>query len=99
MARSHGCPGTLIWLNAPSATGGHIRTMKTRRASPELPLCPACIKPMGLARMRPRAGALPERQTFQCKNCSFVFTEVATGEGALPERVRVLLDEACHTLQ
>jgi len=73
--------------------------MKTRRALPERPLCPACTEPMGLTRTWPRAGALAELQTFHCENCSFVFTEVVTGGGALPERVRVLLDEACHTLQ
>lgn len=73
--------------------------MKTQRESPELPLCPDCTKPMALVRTWPRVGGLPELRTFQCKRCSFVFTEVATGDGAAPERVRVLLEEDCRTLQ
>ena len=73
--------------------------MDTQHESPELPLCPDCTEPMVLARTWPRVGGLPELRTFQCSSCNFVFTEVATGEGALAERACVLRDEACHRLQ
>ena len=55
-------------------------------ASPDLPLCPSCARPMVLAGTWPRVGELPERHTFLCERCDVVFTEVATGGGAGRER-------------
>lgn len=73
--------------------------MEQDLASPELPLCPNCGTPMVLARISPRFGGLPELHTFQCKPCSVVFTEVATGDGSSPERVSALHEEPFHALQ
>jgi len=70
-----------------------------QHASPELPDCPNCSKPMALARTWPRLGGLPEMGTFGCKRCSIVFTEVVTGEGSAPERASALHDEPYHALQ
>ena len=54
---------------------------------------------MALARTWPRVGGLPEMHTFQCQPCNVVFTEIATGGGAIPERVTVLHREDFHALQ
>jgi hypothetical protein len=54
---------------------------------------------MVLARTWPRVGGLAEMQTYQCKRCNVVFTEVVTGAGAIPERVTVLHHEEFHALQ
>jgi hypothetical protein len=59
----------------------------------EPPFCPSCTKPMELARTWPRLGGLPEMHSFQCKLCDVVFTEVATGDGAEPERASALHGE------
>ena len=67
--------------------------------SPELPLCPNCNKSMALARTWPRLGGLPEMHTFQCEPCNVVFTEVATGSGAVPERVSALHEEVYAAMQ
>jgi hypothetical protein len=65
----------------------------------ELPLCPNCNKPMMRARTWPGLGGLPEMHTYQCKPCSVVFTEVATNNGAVPERASALHEQNCHGLQ
>ena len=67
--------------------------------SPDLPFCPGCAAPMALARTWPRVGGLPEMHTFQCERCNVVFTEVATGDGAMPERVSALHDETYAVMQ
>ena len=67
--------------------------------SSDLPLCPSCAQPMALARTWPRVGGLPEMHTFQCQPCNVLFTEIATGGGAIPERVTVLHREEFHALQ
>jgi hypothetical protein len=66
---------------------------------PALPLCPNCNKPMLLTRTWPRLGGLPGMHTFQCKTCNVVFTEIVTGNVAMPERASVLHAEAYHALQ
>ena len=54
---------------------------------------------MALARTWPRLGGLPEMHTFQCEPCNVVFTEVVTGDGAMPERVSALHDETYAVMQ
>jgi hypothetical protein len=54
---------------------------------------------MMLARTCPHLGGLPEKNTFECKRCTIVFTEVDTGEGPVPERAIALHEEAYHSLQ
>src|SRR6266540_1580437 len=58
----------------------HLELMDSQHTSPELPLCPECDKTMILAKTWPRLGGLPQLNTFECKDCSIVFTEVVTGE-------------------
>jgi hypothetical protein len=53
---------------------------------------------MVLARIWPRAGGLAEMQTFECKRCSIVFTELANGEGSARERVGALDAEVYNVL-
>ena len=53
---------------------------------------------MVLLRTWPRVGGLAEMQTFECKRCSIVFTEIANGEGSAPERVGALHDEVYDAL-
>lgn len=50
---------------------------------------------MKLARTWPRLGSLPELNTFQCKGCGIVFTEVSGGD-PLPERVTALHEQLYH---
>ena len=76
----------------------HIQKMEQQTPSDELPLCPRCAAPMVLARTWPRVGGLAEMQTFECKRCSIVFTELANGEGSAPERVGALHDEVYNVL-
>ena len=38
----------------------------------------------------------PQRSTFECKRCDIEFTEVATGESAIQERVIALHHEIYH---
>jgi len=52
---------------------------------------------MVLARIWPRVGGLAEMQTFECKRCSIVFTELA-GEDSAPERVGALHAEVYNVL-
>lgn len=66
---------------------------------PEFPLCPSCNEPMMLARTWPRLGGLPELHTYQCQPCNVVFTEVATGNGAMPERASALHYETYVAMQ
>jgi hypothetical protein len=73
--------------------------MEPQYKSAELPLCPKCAKSMMLAQPWQRLYGLPEMNTFECKRCSIVFTEVDTGEGPVPERVIALHEETYHTLQ
>jgi hypothetical protein len=51
-----------------------------------------------LAKTWPRLGGLPELKTFECEGCSIVFTEVATGEAPIQERVIALHQEPYHQL-
>jgi hypothetical protein len=67
--------------------------------STEFPLCPNCNKPMMLARTWSRLGGLPEMHTYQCKSCNVVFTEVATGNGVMPERASALHHETYAAMQ
>jgi hypothetical protein len=53
---------------------------------------------MVLACVWPRLGGLPKMHTYQCNPCNVVFTEVATGFGATPERVSALHEEIYHAL-
>jgi hypothetical protein len=72
--------------------------METQHSLTEFPFCPNCVKPMVLA----PAGQCPdgplEINTFECRRCSIIFTEVVTGAGAAPERVSALHGEAFHAL-
>ena len=72
--------------------------MEQQPPSDELPLCFSCSAPMALARTWPRVGGLAEMQTFECKRCSIVFTELANGKGSAPERVGALHDEVYNAL-
>ena len=76
----------------------YIQKMEQQPPSDELPLCPSCARPIVLARAWPRVGGLAEMQTFECKRCSIVFTELANGEGSAPERVGALHDEIYNAL-
>lgn len=87
----------LIWLNTQS--GGTRIFLSMKPQSAELPLCPKCAKSMMLAQPWQRLCGLPEINTFECKRCSIVFTELDTGEGPVPERVIALHEETYHTLQ
>ena len=81
------------------ATGSvHIQKMEQHPPSDKSPLCPRCAAPMVLARTWPRVGGLAEMQTFECKRCSIVFTEIANGEGSAPERVGALDAEVYNVL-
>jgi hypothetical protein len=40
------------------------------------PTCPNCQKPMTLARVAPKVGALPEMETFKCGDCAEVLTRI-----------------------
>ena len=53
---------------------------------------------MALARTEPSLGTLPEVNTYECRRCSIVFTEVVTGTGSAPERVSVLHSETYEAL-
>ena len=72
--------------------------METQHSLPEFPFCPNCAKTMGLKRAKPCPGGLAEINTFECRRCDIVFTEVVTGAGAAPERVSALHGEAFHAL-
>jgi len=76
----------------------HIQKMEQQPPSDELPLCFSCSAPMVLERTWLRVGGLAEMQTFECKRCSIVFTELANGEGSAPERVGGLHDEVYNAL-
>jgi transposase-like protein len=65
----------------------------------ELPLCPKCDQTMILARTGPRLGGVSRLDTFECKACSVVFTEVVTGHAPIPERVIALHQEPYRGLQ
>ena len=54
------------------------------------PYCPNCGRLMNLTRTKPRGLGLPDRHTYECKRCNVVFTEIATGEAPIPERVSAL---------
>ena len=53
---------------------------------------------MVLARTWPRVGGLAEMQTFECKRCTIVFTELVNGGSYAPERVGALHDEVYNAL-
>jgi len=72
--------------------------MDMQHTPPEFPFCPNCAKPMALARTGPRPGTLPEINTYECRRCSIVFTEVVTGAGSVPERVSALHSESYQAL-
>ena len=72
--------------------------MEQQPPSDELPLCPSCAAPMVLARTWPRVGGLAEMQTFECKRCTIVFTELVNGGSYAPERVGALHDEVYNAL-
>ena len=72
--------------------------MDVQHTPPEFPFCPNCAKPMALARTEPSLGTLPEVNTYECRRCSIVFTEVVTGTGSAPERVSVLHSETYEAL-
>ena len=76
----------------------HIRKMEQQPPSDELPQCFSCSAPTVLARTWPRVGGLAEMQTFECKRCSIVFTELANGKGSAPERAGALHDEVYNAL-
>jgi hypothetical protein len=42
----------------------------------KIPHCASCGQPMKLARVTPRFGGLPELQTFECRPCGSVLTEM-----------------------
>jgi hypothetical protein len=81
----------LIQLNTQPDNKRHTEFMDQPATSPDAPICPDCAKVMALARTWPRVGGLLEMQTFQCKDCNVVFTEVVTGAAPIQERVTVLL--------
>ena len=83
--------GTTLWPM-------HIQKMEQQPPSDELPLCFSCSAPMALARTWPRVGGLAEMQTFECKRCSIVFTELVDGTGSALERVGALHDEIYSAL-
>jgi len=48
--------------------------MINEKPAPIVP-CPSCGKPMRLASVIPRLGALPELWTFECRDCVEAITE------------------------
>jgi len=53
---------------------------------------------MELARTGPRLDALPEINTYECRRCRIVFTELVTEAGSVPERVSALHSETYQAL-
>ena len=72
--------------------------MDMQHTPPEFPFCPNCARPMVLARAGVRRSTLPEINTYECRRCRIVFTEVATGTGSEPERVSALYGETYQAL-
>jgi hypothetical protein len=72
--------------------------MDRQPTPPEFPFCPNCAKPMELARTGPRLDALPEINTYECRRCRIVFTELVTEAGSVPERVSALHSETYQAL-
>ena len=72
--------------------------MEQQPPSDELPLCFSLLSSNGVGAKWPRVGGLAEMQTFECKRCSIVFTELVDGTGSALERVGALHDEIYSAL-
>jgi predicted nucleic acid-binding Zn ribbon protein len=60
------------------------------------PNCPGCAGRMTPRRSPPRRGLLPIH-SYACERCGIVFTELATGAGATPERA-IALHYECNAV-